>query len=74
MAGKNDQVKGRGKEAVGTLTGDMDLKSEGTADRRAGEAKEKLDDAKGKIEEVIDKADEKVEEVIDKAKDALHRK
>jgi uncharacterized protein YjbJ (UPF0337 family) len=74
MAGKTDQVKGRAKEAVGDLTGDKDLKSEGKADRRAGEAKEKLDDAKDKVQEVIDKADDKVEEVMDKAKDALHRK
>jgi uncharacterized protein YjbJ (UPF0337 family) len=63
MAGKTDQAKGRAKEAVGSLTGDKDLKSEGKADRRAGEAKEKVGHAK-----------EKVEEVIDKAKDAVHRK
>jgi len=74
MAGKSDQVKGQVKEAVGSLTGDKDLESEGKADRRAGEAKEKLADAKDKIEEVIDKAEDKVEEVIDKAKEALHRK
>ena len=63
MAGKTDQAKARAKEAVGSLTGDKDLKSEGKADRRAGEAKEKVGHAK-----------EKVEEVIDKAKDAVHRK
>jgi len=63
MAGKTDQAKGRAKEAVGSLTGDKDLKSEGKADRRAGEAKERVGHAK-----------EKVEEVIDKAKDAVHRK
>ena len=63
MAGKTDQAKGRAKEAVGSLTGDKDLKSEGKADRRAGEAKEKVGHAK-----------EKVEEVIDKAKDTVHRK
>ncbi|HVA04716.1 MAG TPA: CsbD family protein [Acidimicrobiales bacterium] len=74
MAGKTDQVKGQVKEAVGTLTGDKDLESEGKADRRAGEAKEKLSDAKDKVEEVIDKAEEKVEEVVDKAREALHRK
>ena len=63
MAGKTDQVKGHVKEAVGSLTGDKDLESEGKADRIAGEAKEKVGHAK-----------EKVEEVIDKAKDAVHRK
>jgi uncharacterized protein YjbJ (UPF0337 family) len=74
MAGKTDQVKGQVKEAVGSLTGDEDLESEGKADRRVGETKEKVADAKDKVEEVIDKAEDKVQEVIDKAKDALHRK
>jgi uncharacterized protein YjbJ (UPF0337 family) len=74
MAGKTDQVKGQVKEAVGSLTGDKDLESEGKADRRAGETKEKVDHAKDKVEEVIDKAEEKVEKMIDKAKEAMHRK
>jgi uncharacterized protein YjbJ (UPF0337 family) len=74
MAGKTDQVKGRVKEAVGSLTGDKDLESEGKADRRAGETKEKVANAKDKVEEVIDKAGETVDGVIAKAKDALHRK
>jgi uncharacterized protein YjbJ (UPF0337 family) len=74
MAGKTDQAKGRAKEAVGSLTGDKDLKSEGKADRRAGEAKEKVDHAKDKVKEVVDKTKDKAEEVIDKAKDAVHRK
>ncbi len=73
LSGKTDQVKGRGKEAVGSLTGDEDLKTEGKIDRRAGETKEKLGDAKKKIDEVVDKADEKVEGLIDKTKDSLHR-
>jgi uncharacterized protein YjbJ (UPF0337 family) len=74
MGAKSDQAKGRAEEAVGSLIGDKDLKSEGEADRRVGEGKEKLDHAKDKIEEVIDKAKDKVEEVIDKAKDKAHRK
>ena len=63
MGEKTDQVKGRVKEAVGSLTDDKDLKREGRTDRLAGEAKEKLGHAK-----------DKVEEVIDKAKDSMHRK
>jgi uncharacterized protein YjbJ (UPF0337 family) len=74
MGEKTDQVKGRAKEAVGSITGDKDLESEGKADRRAGEAKEKLGNAKDKLEEVVDTAEGKVEELVDKAKDALHRK
>ncbi|MGZ4211764.1 MAG: CsbD family protein [Actinomycetota bacterium] len=74
MGAKTDQLKGQAKEAVGSLTGDKDLKSEGKADRRAGEAKEKVDKAKDKVEEVVDDTKDKVEEVIDKAKERLHRK
>ena len=63
MGAKSDQVKGKAKEATGSLTGDEDLEAEGKADRRAGEAKEKLGHAKDKLDDVIDKA-----------KDASHRK
>ena len=63
MAGKTDQMKGKAKEAVGDLTGNKDLKSEGKADRQAGEVKEKV----GKVEE-------KVDEGIDKVKGVLHKK
>ena len=63
MAGKTDQMKGKAKEAVGDLTGNKDLKSEGKADRQAGEVKEKL----GKVEE-------KVEEDVDKVKGVFHKK
>ena len=63
MGANSDQVKGHAKEAVGSLTGDKDLESEGKADRRGGEAKAK-----------VDKVKDKVEDVIDKAKDASHRK
>jgi len=63
MAGKTDQMKGKAKEAVGDLTGNKDLKSEGKSDRQAGEVKEKV----GKVEE-------KVDEGIDKVKDVLHKK
>jgi uncharacterized protein YjbJ (UPF0337 family) len=71
---KTDQIKGRVKEAVGSLTGDENLKREGRADRLAGEAKEKLGVAKEKAEAVLDRAKDKAEEVIDKAKDALRRR
>ncbi len=73
MGGKTEQVKGRAKEAVGSLTGDKDLQAEGKADRQAGEAKEKVGHAKDKVEEVVEKVEHKAEEVIDKAKDAAHR-
>ena len=74
MGAKGDQVKGRAEEAIGALTGDEDLEAEGKADRRAGEGKEKIENAKDKIEDVIDTAKDKLEDVIDKVKDAAHRK
>ena len=63
MTGKTDQMKGKAKEAVGDLTGNKDLKSEGKADRQAGEVKENV----GKVEE-------KVDEAIDKVKGVFHKK
>jgi len=48
-----DKVKGRIKEAAGSLIDDDELKQKGRADQTAGEAKEKA-------EEVVDKAKEKV--------------
>ena len=53
MAGKTDQTKGKAKEAIGDLTGNKDLKSEGKADRQAGEVKEKVDEAIDKVKSVV---------------------
>jgi uncharacterized protein YjbJ (UPF0337 family) len=68
MAGKAEQAKGRAKEAVGNLTGNKDLESEGTSERQAGVAKEKVGQAKDKVEGVIEKVEHKAGEVIDKSK------
>jgi uncharacterized protein YjbJ (UPF0337 family) len=53
MTGKTDQMKGKAKEAVGDLTGDEELKSEGKADRQAGEVKEKVDEVIDKVKSVV---------------------
>ncbi len=47
--GKIDDAKGRGKEALGDLTGDEDLKNEGKVDRASGKVK-------GAVSGVADKA------------------
>jgi len=73
MAGKTEQVKGQGKEAVGRLTGNKDLQAEGKTDRQAGEAKEKVGHAKDKVEEVVEKVEHKAGKAIDSAKDSTHR-
>jgi uncharacterized protein YjbJ (UPF0337 family) len=50
MTDKNiDKAKGRVKEALGALTGNRRLKSEGRADQAKGSAKDTVDD-------VVDKA------------------
>ena len=59
---KADQLKSQAKEAVGDLTDNKDLKTEGTADRQAGEVKEEV----GKVEK-------KVDEAVDKVKDVFHK-
>ena len=45
---KQDDIKGRGKEATGAITGDDKLKREGRKDQAAGKVKEK-------VEKVVDK-------------------
>lgn len=74
MAGKVEQAKGHAKQAVGSLTGNKDMESEGKADRRVGETKEKVGLLKDKTEGLLDKIEHKAGEVIDKAKDSVHRK
>ena len=63
MDENTDEVKGRIKEAAGTLTGDKDLEAEGKVDRVASEVKDK-----------IRQVEDKVEDLVDKVKDSLHRK
>ena len=55
-----DQAKGKIKQAVGDLTGDKDLKSEGKADETAGKVKEVLEDTKDKAEDIVDKVKDKL--------------
>ena len=52
-SGKSDELKGRVKEAAGTLTGDKKLKREGKADQAVGKIKQK-------VEKVIDKVKDAV--------------
>jgi uncharacterized protein YjbJ (UPF0337 family) len=73
MVGKIEQVKGRGKEAIGSLTGNKDLQAEGKADRQAGEAKEKLGQAKDRVEKLTEKVEHKAGEMIDRTEDSAHR-
>ena len=56
---KAEELKGRGKEAAGSVTGDDELKAEGKGDQASADTKQKIADAadavKGKIDDVKDK-------------------
>ncbi len=60
MAGTSHQTRDRANEAVGVLTGNTDLKSEGRADRQGGEAKEKA----GRTEEHVEGAIDEVRSIV----------
>jgi uncharacterized protein YjbJ (UPF0337 family) len=57
MSGKTDVVKGRIKEAAGTLTGNDKLRTEG-----------KIDQATGKVKQIAEKAVDKVEKAVKKTR------
>jgi uncharacterized protein YjbJ (UPF0337 family) len=50
---KGEKFKGRGKEALGDLTGNEDLKREGKLDQASGEAKEKFGEAADKVKDAL---------------------
>ena len=53
MTGKSEEIKGRIKEAAGTLTNDDKLRREG-----------KLDQATGKVKQAVEKVVEKTKDVL----------
>lgn len=60
--GKVDQVKGRIKQAVGTLTGDEPLKAQG-----------RVDEAVGKVEEVVGRVTRKAGDAMVEARRTVKR-
>jgi uncharacterized protein YjbJ (UPF0337 family) len=56
MGGKTDVVKGRIKEAAGTLTGNEKLREEGKTDQAVGKAKQAVQKAADTVKEVVKKA------------------
>ena len=52
MPENTDEMKGRAKRAAGELTGDDELKREGSVDKAAGKAKEAVDKAADKVKSV----------------------
>jgi uncharacterized protein YjbJ (UPF0337 family) len=53
--GKTDDLKGRGKEALGDLTDDDSLKNEGKVDRAQGSVKDAVDKAGDKAKDVVNR-------------------
>ena len=53
IGGAIDDAKGRIKEAAGALADDDDLRREGSLDRAAGAAKERLSDAIDQVREGV---------------------
>jgi uncharacterized protein YjbJ (UPF0337 family) len=74
MAGKIEQARGRLKVALGSLTGNKDLESEGKLDRQAGQAKEKIGRMKNKVDAAAAMAEHKAVQATDNARDAARRK
>jgi uncharacterized protein YjbJ (UPF0337 family) len=74
MAGKIEKTKGKVKVAIGSLTGNKELESEGKLDRRAGQAKEKIRRVKGKVDATAEMAERKAVRATDSARDAARRK
>lgn len=56
---KAEELKGRGKEAAGSLTDNDDLKNEGKGDKAQAQGKQKISEAadavKGAVDDVKDK-------------------
>ncbi|MBW3607909.1 MAG: CsbD family protein [Actinobacteria bacterium] len=53
--GEIDETKGRGKEALGDLTGDEELKDEGKVDRASGTIKDKVGGVADKAKQMLRK-------------------
>jgi uncharacterized protein YjbJ (UPF0337 family) len=55
MSGKTDVVKGRIKEAAGSLTGNDRLRDEGKADQAVGKTKQAAQKVVDKVKKAVDK-------------------
>lgn len=52
---KNEEMKGRTKEAVGDLTGDKDMQREGKVDQTSASAKDKVGNAADSVKDALNK-------------------
>jgi uncharacterized protein YjbJ (UPF0337 family) len=54
MGAKTDQIFGRGKQALGAITGNKKMKREGQAQESKGELKHKFDSAVDKTQDSLE--------------------
>lgn len=52
---KSDEIKGRAKEAVGSITDDDELRREGRDDQRAASVKDAAQKGADKVKDAVDK-------------------
>ncbi len=69
LSDKAQEFAGRAKEAAGDVTGNDDLRTEGTADRAEAEVKQKVDEV---TQAVTEKASDVADSVQDKAAEVKH--
>ena len=55
MSTRGEDLKGRAKEAAGSLTNDDDLKREGKVDQASAKAKDKAEDVVDAVKDKVDK-------------------
>ena len=59
MSNNADDMKGRAKEAAGSLTDDEDLKREGKLDQAVAGVKDKVDQAAEKVRDAVSSDDDR---------------
>ena len=59
MGEKTDKIAGRGKQAVGAVTGDEETKREGERQENKGKLDSTVDKAQDALEDLKDKVDRK---------------
>jgi uncharacterized protein YjbJ (UPF0337 family) len=60
IAMNKDEIKGKLKQGVGNLTGDVALQDEGAADEATGELRETAGTARRKVGEAVEKIGEQI--------------
>jgi len=56
MTERGEDLKGRAKEAAGSLTDDDDLRREGKVDQASAKVKDKAEDAVDAVKDKVDRA------------------